>query len=152
MYIEASKECNILDFNLAGTVNSKWDIRIIQLHCNSNSLAPVDCTQYYFGQTSGTIHSYNFNGGLHLAKQNQLICIRKEIQMCRICYSTAMGNEDFDISGTIASMAMVGYKVNTLTEVAGEGGTDCAAHKHLLALKFRHNCSDHLLLLCSNQR
>ena len=114
MYIEASKECNILDFNLAGTVNSKWDIRIIQLHCNSNSLAPVDCTQYYFGQTSGTIHSFNFNGGLHLAEQNQLICIRKEIQMCRICYSTAMGNEDFDISGTIASMAMVGYKVNTL--------------------------------------
>ena len=112
MYIEASNECNILNFNLAGTVNSKWDIRIIQLHCNSNSLAPVDCTQYYFGQTSGTIHSYNFNGGLHLAKQNQLICIRKEIQMCRICYSTAMGNEDFDISGTIASMAMVGYAVN----------------------------------------
>ena len=114
MYIEASNECNILNFNLAGTVNSKWDIRIIQLHCNSNSLAPVDCTQYYFGQTSGTIHSYNFNGGLHLAKQNQLICIRKEIQMCRICYSTAMGNDDFDISGTIASMAMVGYAVNTL--------------------------------------
>ena len=113
MYIEASNECNILNFNLAGTVNSKWDIRIIQLHCNSNSLAPVDCTQYYFGQTSGTIHSYNFNGGLHLAKQNQLICIRKEIQMCRICYSTAMGNDDFDISGTIASMAMVGYAVNT---------------------------------------
>ena len=114
MYIEASNECNILNFNLAGTVNSKWDIRIIQLHCNSNSLAPLDCTQYYFGQTSGTIHSYNFNGGLHLAKQNQLICIRKEIQMCQICYSTAMGNEDFDISGTIASMAMVGYAVNTL--------------------------------------
>ena len=113
VYIEASNECNILSFNLAGTVDSSWHIQIIQLHCDSNSLAPADCTQYYFGQTSGTVHSYNYYGGLHLANQNQLICIRKELQMCRICYSTALANDVFDISGTVASMAMVGYAVGT---------------------------------------
>jgi len=109
MYVEASNECNILSLSLAGTVDSSWHIQIIQLACDSNSLAPRDCTQYYFGQTFGTVHSYNYYGGLHLANQNQLICIRKELNRCRICYSTAMGNDDFDISGTIASMAMVGY-------------------------------------------
>ena len=111
VYVEASNECNILSLNLAGTVDSSWHIQIIQLACDSNSLAPRDCTQYYFGQTFGTVHSYNYYGGLHLANQNQLICIRKELNRCRICYSTAMGNDDFDISGTIASMAMVGYAV-----------------------------------------
>ena len=74
------------------------------------NLAPFGCTQYFWKQDSdsdgkGVISSYNYNGGqgYHLADQNQVICIRREEDKTRICYSTTRA-EDINISGTLAHM------------------------------------------------
>ena len=49
---------------------------VLQLSCTSDNLPPEGCTQYHFGSTTGSIKSFNFDGNLHLAQQNQNICIR----------------------------------------------------------------------------
>ena len=120
MYVEASDACNILSFQLAGTGKYAWEIKITQLDCFSNELAPTGCTQYHFGEISGTVQSFNYVGGTHLANQNQLICIRRELNMCRICYATAMAKNVFDISGkastAASSMALMGFNVSNLAK------------------------------------
>ena len=88
MYVDASQACNMLSFQLAGTGKRSWEIKVTQFNCNYNNLAPSGCTQYYFGSDMGTVQSFNYVGGVHLAKQNQNICIRREQNMCRICYAT----------------------------------------------------------------
>ena len=57
-----------------------WTIRVTQYDCSYQNLAPSGCTEYYFGDTTGTISSYNFNSGngYNLANQNHKICIRSE--------------------------------------------------------------------------
>ena len=49
-----------------------------QLECGSSNLAPAGCTQYFYGNEAGTIKTYNYAGGLHLANQQQVQCIRRE--------------------------------------------------------------------------
>ena len=39
-------------------------------------MAPDGCTQYFWGQTTDTVKTYNFSGGQHLASQDQNICVR----------------------------------------------------------------------------
>jgi len=39
--------------------------------------ARTDCVQYFTG-TSGTVQSYNFQGGTQLAAQEYNICLRQE--------------------------------------------------------------------------
>ena len=48
--------------------------------------APPGCLQYHTG-TSGTIESFNFDGGVHLANQYYSICIRTEEGYCEIAYT-----------------------------------------------------------------
>eukprot|EP00095_Tigriopus_kingsejongensis_P011400 maker-scaffold68_size422247-snap-gene-3.21 protein:Tk11400 transcript:maker-scaffold68_size422247-snap-gene-3.21-mRNA-1 annotation:"hypothetical protein GUITHDRAFT_74010" len=50
---------------------------ITQYSCDYENLAPKGCTQYFF-DTDGvdTVQTYNFQGGAHLASQNQNICVR----------------------------------------------------------------------------
>ena len=39
--------------------------------------APPGCTQWYTGATSATyIKSFNYDGGIKLANQRQVICVR----------------------------------------------------------------------------
>ena len=71
-----------------------WSIRVTQLECGSETLAPSGCTQYFYGDTSGTVQTYNYDGGLHLANQNQVQCIRREKGNCKICYA-AVSATDF---------------------------------------------------------
>ena len=80
-----------------------------QYSCDYNNLAPEGCTQYFFGdqQTTAVVKTFNFDGGSHLADQNQNICVRRERGICKVCWSpTATG--DFAVSGmtmkTTASM------------------------------------------------
>ena len=49
------------------------------------------------------VQSFNFDNGngLHLANQNQAICVRRERAYCRICWYT-MNNADFELSGSNA--------------------------------------------------
>jgi len=117
MYVDMGADCIDLTFQLgSGTLEPKWKIRVTQYEATYDNLAPFGCTQYYWKQDSdsdgkGTIQSYNWNGGKHLADQNQVICIRREDDKVKICYSTTDMN-DISISGakqeTAASCG--GYK------------------------------------------
>ena len=101
-------DCTDLTFQLgSASVNPKWKIRVTQYEVTYDNLAPFGCTQYYWAEDSdsdgkGTITSYNYNSGSghHLADQNQVICIRREDDKTRICYSTAAAT-DLAISGQI---------------------------------------------------
>ena len=71
-----------------------------QFSCDYENLAPQGCTQYHFGNDGeGTVESFNFNAGngIHLANQNQAICIRREANMCKICWVPAAAG-DFTVS------------------------------------------------------
>ena len=98
-------ECIDLTFQMdtTRTLEPKWNIRVTQYDSGYDNLAPFGCTQYYWKQDSdsdgkGTIQSYNWSGGKHLADQNQVICIRREDDKTKICYSTSAVN-DISISG-----------------------------------------------------
>ena len=122
MYLDASDECNVLSFHIGsasvnGASTREWAIKITQYVCDSLNLAPDGCLQYYYGNTMGIVQTFNFEGGTHLANQNQNICIRREKNQCRICYHTATAN-DFAVSmkvntpaSTMAAMVGVGKSV-----------------------------------------
>ena len=101
VYVDASDSCNDLTFAI-GTASATrtWSIKITQFNCAYENLvgllsrfyyirsitndfflrikAPSGCTQYYFDTTAtGTVKTFNFDNGIHLANQRQKICIRK---------------------------------------------------------------------------
>lgn len=79
-----------------------------QYSCDYDNLAPQGCDQYYFGDTSGQIQSFNYDN-MHLADQHQNICIRREANNCKICYS-ANAITDVQLSG----MGSMGYVKHSL--------------------------------------
>ena len=101
------EDCVDLTFQL-GTgsrtvADPQWTIRVTQYDSGYTNLAPFGCTQYYWKEDSdsdgkGTIKSYNWGGGYHLANQKQVICIRREDDQKRICYGVAIAT-DFAVSG-----------------------------------------------------
>ena len=98
VYVDSSDECNTLSFHLgSSSANREWAIRVTQYACDYENLAPKGCLQYFFDTTgTGNLESFNKANNLHLAGQNQNMCIRRESGNCRICYSTA--ENDFKIS------------------------------------------------------
>lgn len=107
MYVEATPSyCNTLGFSLGSTsaVSRSWSVRVSQFECDYNNLAPQGCTQYFFGQSSGTFRSYNYQSGkgYNLANQNQNICFRREKGNTKVCYSTQTFT-DFQVSYNMAS-------------------------------------------------
>ena len=111
MYVDSSQACNDLTFLLGDTgidtslVTRSWSVRVTQLECGSNALAPSGCVQYYYGSSSGTVQSFNWVGQTyHLADQNQKICFRREKGNCKICYSHVSGLNDIQISGAIGDI------------------------------------------------
>ena len=76
--MDASDECISLNFNLLGASSTReWEILVTQFKCDYNNLAPSGCTQYFFGpENEGIVKSFNFDGDVHLANQNQKICVR----------------------------------------------------------------------------
>eukprot|EP00095_Tigriopus_kingsejongensis_P001171 maker-scaffold415_size178368-snap-gene-0.24 protein:Tk01171 transcript:maker-scaffold415_size178368-snap-gene-0.24-mRNA-1 annotation:"hypothetical protein Y032_0655g1201" len=104
MYVDASELCNTLNFQLgtagvgANLANRQWSIKITQYSCDFTNLAPQGCTQYFFGPDTDTVQTFNFAGGQHLAGQDQSICVRRERNNCRICWTAAV-DTDFVLSG-----------------------------------------------------
>lgn len=76
----------------------QWDIEVTQYTRGSLNKAPDGCLQYHYGDKTGYLETFNYAEGVHLAYQNQLICIRREENMCKICY-TQVAATDFQISG-----------------------------------------------------
>eukprot|EP00095_Tigriopus_kingsejongensis_P011992 maker-scaffold1310_size48960-snap-gene-0.9 protein:Tk11992 transcript:maker-scaffold1310_size48960-snap-gene-0.9-mRNA-1 annotation:"PREDICTED: uncharacterized protein LOC100161421" len=85
MYFDVSgTECTSLSAFI-GTCSSvrNFKIKITQYSGEFANLAPPGCTQYFFGQSGqGIVKTYNFEGGAHLANQQQTICIRREANAC----------------------------------------------------------------------
>ena len=106
VYVDASEQCNELNFQLgaSSTAARSWSIKVTQVSCDSELLPPQGCTQYFLDATD-TVQTYNFDGGLHLANQNQEICIRQNRGNCRICWTTEMGT-DFKLSGKTTAMGV----------------------------------------------
>ncbi len=122
VYVDSSDACNILSFQLGttgvgtGLATRQWSIKVTQYDCSYPNLAPDGCTQWYFGNTNQQIQTYNFDGGQHLANQDQNMCIRRERGMCRICYATVI-DTDFSVSGTTAGKALVQAAVILLSHI-----------------------------------
>ena len=68
-------------FTIKGEVQNSWRnliklfISVTQVRCNSKLKAPDNCLQY-FTESTGTLTSFNFAGGTHLANQDYCMCVR----------------------------------------------------------------------------
>ena len=88
----------------------QWNIKVTQYLCDYENLAPKGCTQYFFGTDgTGTVESFNYQAGtsVHLANQDQVICVRREKNMCRICWAA---NESGDFRVSLGAMTMMTFK------------------------------------------
>jgi len=88
-------------------------------------LAPEGCTQYFFSSTD-TVQTFNYDGGLHLAEQDQNICVRRERGLCRVCWAAAIAT-DFDVNASTGTTLTKGTKCCGYgTNGVGTKGFDCA--------------------------
>eukprot|EP00094_Tigriopus_californicus_P013432 TCALIF_12992-PA protein Name:"Protein of unknown function" AED:0.02 eAED:0.02 QI:43/1/0.83/1/0.2/0.5/6/0/233 len=131
MYVDAADACNDLTFELGqqgqgtGIADRQWSIKVTQYSCDSKNLAPEGCTQYFFGNDEGAIQTYNYVNGIHLANQDQNICIRRERGNCQICYTTEE-DEDFSVSGMAVTVKTAGDMCCGYgTDGMGTTGYDC---------------------------
>merc|ERR1712193_571694 len=99
----------------SATSGRKWKIKVTQIECDSMSLAPPGCLQYYTG-SSGTITSFNGASTTNQMLQNQqyTACIRTEAGMCSFAVTqTRVGTatpDAFDLDGatSTASTSILG--------------------------------------------
>ena len=80
MYVDFPSECLDLNMILGANGNNydrSWNIQVMQYEMGFVNLAPEGCTQYYYDKedADGILRSYNWQGGIHLADQKQVICI-----------------------------------------------------------------------------
>ena len=99
MIVDAADNCNTLTFSWTSTETQTWDIQVMQIPCTAEWRPPEGCLQYFTG-TTGTIQSYNYAGGYHLASQKYSNCVRTEQGYCSIAYSAVITASDFSLSGT----------------------------------------------------
>merc|ERR1719323_2180018 len=103
MYLAADANCNNLAFLFGDTgigasrKTPSFSIRITQYSCNYENLAPTGCTQYFYGDDEGIVKSFNYDGGQHLANQNQKVCFRREDGNTQLCLGTSTV-DDFQVS------------------------------------------------------
>ena len=101
MIIEAKDTCNTITFTWTNTDTQTWNIHIMQIACSAAWRPGAGCLQYYTG-VQGSIFSYNYGGGVHLANQHYTNCIRTEQGYCSITY-TEVGTTGFQISSIAPS-------------------------------------------------
>jgi len=99
MIVDAADNCNQLTFSWTSTASQSWNIQVMQIPCTAEWRPPEGCLQYFTG-TSGTIQSYNYAGGYHLASQKYSSCVRTEQGYCSIAYSAVITASDFSLSGS----------------------------------------------------
>jgi hypothetical protein len=106
VYFEANNACHDLTFNLgqvgvdATLATRKFSIKVTQFTCDYANLAPTGCDQYFFNDAgTGTVQTFNY--GAHLANQHQTICVRRELNQCKICWY-AVAVTDVRVSGSAA--------------------------------------------------
>ncbi|XP_059089973.1 uncharacterized protein LOC131885813 [Tigriopus californicus] len=102
MYIESARTGNTAG-SLAiqtGTAlgDRRYKIKVTYVDCQSRLRAPSGCAQFFTG-VSGTITSYNFQGGEFLRNQDYTHCIRQEEGFCQFqLYETPGVPDAFSVS------------------------------------------------------
>jgi len=122
MIVEASATCNSLAFYWGSDSTTRtWKIKVSQIPCSVVWKAPEGCTQWFTG-ASGTIVSYNYQGGIHLASHNYKNCIRQEEGYCSIAFSSS----SFQMSGTSTTAGSLGSSCTTDYVMIPRGGTSAS--------------------------
>jgi len=98
MILDARDDCNKLTFTWSSSGTRTWNIHVMQIACTDKWKPPEGCLQFFTG-TTGTINSYNYLGGTHLANQKYSNCIRAERGYCSISYSST----SFELSDTAST-------------------------------------------------
>ena len=134
MYIDTPTDCATLSFHLSASSGTtrQWNIKVTQYSCDYENLAPAGCTQYFFGnEGKGTVESFNFQAGtsVHLANQDQVICVRREKNMCRICWAA---NESGDFRVSTGAMTMTTLKGSNGNAKCGHGATGKLGYDNLI--------------------
>ena len=131
VYFEATQECHFLDFQFGNVANGisniasrSWNIKITQYSCDHPNLAPVGCTQYYYGtEATNQVRTFNWQGTRHLNSQRQVICVRREAGNCKICWSADTPSTDFEIGGKAAKFNALKGEICCAYEADGKGPT-----------------------------
>jgi len=87
MILNADDSCNTLAFTWTTGSTQEWNIKVAQIECDAQWKPDDGCLQWFTG-TTGTIYSYNYQGGTHLSNQQYSNCIRAEQGYCSIAYSS----------------------------------------------------------------
>ena len=113
VYYDAADDCNNLNFQFGSTLlgqdakaSRQFDIKISQISCESELLAPTGCTQYFTGAGPAHVKTFNFDGGRHLANQDQTICVRRANGYCTLCW-VAEAATDVQVTGDAPSMGVL---------------------------------------------
>ncbi|XP_075532255.1 uncharacterized protein LOC142564933 [Dermacentor variabilis] len=116
-----------------GTRNSRWNIKISQIKCDSPSRAPSNCLQYYTG-VSGNFSSFDYAEAQeipprrgYLNNLDYTVCFRKEAGFCSITYSVPGMDVPFSIQNVGADNAPT-----TNETEAGLGVAECTMDYLLL--------------------
>jgi hypothetical protein len=109
-------ECHDLNFSFGQSAvgittkesSRRFSIKASQISCNSDRKAPAGCLQYFTGDArkTGTVSSFNYAQGKHLASQKQTICFRREQGNCRVCFTAVKA--DIDLGGKAAKGVVKG--------------------------------------------
>ncbi|XP_023331656.1 uncharacterized protein LOC111703824 [Eurytemora carolleeae] len=119
MILEAKDACNSLTFSWTSTSSKRsWDMKISQIPCDVSWKPPAGCLQHFTG-TTGTVYSYNYLGGVHLANQQYTNCIRTEEGYCSIAYSSSK----FEVSDVVNEGKIGGECVTDYVIIPRAGGS-----------------------------
>lgn len=69
------------------TTQRQWNIKVSYIPCDSNTLAPADCFQYFTGRT-GRVKSFD-QGNSFIINQRYRVCVRQELGFCGVDYNAA---------------------------------------------------------------
>merc|ERR1712014_385807 len=123
MYVDMGLSSNspvVLTVVTAGASYSRsFSIKVTQIECDSLSKAANGCLQYYQG-VSGTMFSFNYNGGsgLQLSNTDYSMCVRMERNFCGIEYTACDDTinpspQSFSVSGSSNTGSQVGTGCST---------------------------------------
>lgn len=133
MCTEANFQFGDMPIDTQIPVPRQWLIKITQYSCGFPNLAPSGCTQYFYGSPTGIVKSFNFDGQLHLANQKHNICVRRERNKCRICWTPAEST-DFQLSGMsgLATSSAKGFNTGSVCCAYGTAGTKTSGYDCLI--------------------
>merc|ERR1711990_356464 len=116
MYVEfgaLAADTIALTHTLGSTSSTlKWNILAQQIPCTATYRAPTDCLQWFTGST-GTVYSYNHQGGQFLNGMDYTNCIRTEDGFCGIEWKEKSDTtiDAFHVFATASTAAVVACPV-----------------------------------------